>query len=173
MENHEQRNFAEKFSVIQGEKKVFNKISQMIDETKKQFFSISNVSSLLRAEQFGIFEQILEHPLKSKIKFRFITEIDQENGKHFKMLLETISHKINIKGKNPNFMLTLFPRMVMRDKKEVIIFISNGKGAEYSKRQAYLCTNCKSIIDCFYGVFNIMWKNGTDIQKRMVQLNIQ
>ena len=59
----------DKFSVIEGEKHVFHKISQMIKEAKKEVLTIVSINALLKADHYGLFEGIEEHPLKSQIKF--------------------------------------------------------------------------------------------------------
>ena len=43
----------EKFVVIEGNQRIYSKISDMIKETKNQLSAISPVSALVRADQFG------------------------------------------------------------------------------------------------------------------------
>jgi sugar-specific transcriptional regulator TrmB len=67
-----------KFMVIEGNRKIYSKISQMIKETKNKLSAISTVAGLVRAEQFGVFDSVHTHPLKSKIKFQFLRVVKSE-----------------------------------------------------------------------------------------------
>jgi sugar-specific transcriptional regulator TrmB len=161
----------EKFSVIEGEKTVYNKISQMVKETKNKLRVISNVSGLLKAEQFGIFDNIVAHPLKLNIKFRYITEITKANYNVLQLLLTKLKTGIDLKGKIPEMEKLPFPRMVIRDNEEIILFISDQSKPNLNEEtQTGLYTNCKSIIQAFSRVFEDLWKNATDIKQKIVEI---
>jgi hypothetical protein len=64
-----------KFTVIEGRSYVYSKIQQMIQDTREKLSFVATVSSLARADQFGLFDAALNHPLKSKIHFSFLTEL--------------------------------------------------------------------------------------------------
>jgi len=68
-----------KFAIIKGRNYVYSKIQQMIEETTTQFSVLSDLSGLLRAEQFGVLDTIRNHPLKSDIEFRVITEVQKNH----------------------------------------------------------------------------------------------
>lgn len=115
----------EKFTVIEGNRKIYPKISQMITETKSQLSTISTVQGLLRAETLGLFDVMLSHPLRKQIQFRFLTDLSIQNLKAVKNLLKKIPKtKFNLKGRNPQLGLQLAPRMVIRDNEEIVFFIT-------------------------------------------------
>ncbi|MEJ2242807.1 MAG: helix-turn-helix domain-containing protein, partial [Candidatus Bathyarchaeota archaeon] len=155
----------EKFSVIEGEKKIFNKISQMIKETKNEFVSIASVYGMLRAINFGIFEEVKNHRLQEKISFLFLTQITKDDIKAVKTILEHLTPEINVKGRHPNRISSVFPRLAIKDKNEILLFISREE-----KIETALYTDCKSIIESFYGVFRDLWKSSADIRKRVIEL---
>jgi sugar-specific transcriptional regulator TrmB len=64
-----------KFTVIEGRSYVYSKIQQMIQETKRHLSFVATVPSLARADQFGLFDAAFNHPSRSKIRFRFLTEL--------------------------------------------------------------------------------------------------
>ena len=68
-----------KFSVIEGRKYIYSKIQQMIQETKRQLSTITSVPSLLRANQYGLLDVAFTRQSKSKVRFKFLTEIDDSN----------------------------------------------------------------------------------------------
>jgi sugar-specific transcriptional regulator TrmB len=157
----------EKFVVIEGNNKIHSKFSQMITETKKQLSTISTVPSLVRADQLGLFDVVFSHPLRSKIQFRFLTESSGQNSNAIIALFEKASNAgINFRGKNPDLGLRPFPRMVIRDEEEVLLFITPKAGAVRKKQvDTGLWTNCKTLVQTFAGVFEDLWRNATDTQQ--------
>ena len=162
----------EKFVVIEGRHKVFSKISEMIAETKNQLSTITTVASLLQAEQFGLYDVAFNHPLKSKIQFRFLTEVSRRNLNGTKTFLKKISGKgFSFRGRNPNLGQSLFPRMVIRDCEEALFFMTP-RASSSAEENDYLClwTNCRELVQAFSGVFEDLWRNSTDILKRIAEI---
>jgi len=155
----------EKFSVIEGNKKIYHKISQMVKATNTQFSMALTVSDLFRAEQFGVFEFVYSHPMKSKIQFQALTQLSKQNLKAAKILKPKLKPVIVFRGINPDLGLPPFSRMVIRDKEEIILFISDKVDQSSKKgKEVCLCTNCKSIIQAFSGVFKGSWQNSINIE---------
>jgi sugar-specific transcriptional regulator TrmB len=161
----------ERFSVIEGNKKVFHKISQMVNETISQFSMKLTVSDLFEAEQFGVFDILDKHPMKSKIQFRVLTQTSKQNLKAIKLFNTKLKPILDFRGKNPSLGSPTFTRMAIRDNEEIILFISE-KNKESLKdgKEVCLCTNCKSIIEAFLIVFEDSWKDSTDIEEGITEI---
>ena len=159
----------EKFVVIEGTNKIYSKISQMITETKNQLSTVSTVPGLLRADQIGLFEMVSRHPLRSKIQLRFLTELSGQNQNAVNALFEKASKaSINFRGKNPDLGLRPFPRMVIRDDEEVLLFITPQAEASRAKQvDMGIWTNCKTLVQTFTLVFEDLWRNATDTQQEI------
>jgi sugar-specific transcriptional regulator TrmB len=160
----------EKFVVVEGTNKIYSKISQMITETKSDLSTTSTVSGLLRASQMGMFDLVARHPLRSEIKLRFLTELSSRSSNAFNVLLEkALKAGINFRGKNPDVGLRPFPRMVIRDEEEVLLFITP---STVSPRENLvdtgLWTNCKTLVQTFASVFEDLWRNASDTQQKTV-----
>lgn len=161
----------EKFGVIEGEKNVFHKISQMIKEAKNGVFTIVSVNSLVKADHYGLFEDIEEHTLKNKIKFRFLTQLTKNHLKPIKAILKKIEPDLDFKGRDPERTASICPRIVIKDMDEILIFISEkNNSSSKHKIESVLCTNCQSIIDSYYGVFQDLWTQGKPIHKKIDEL---
>ena len=144
----------------------------MIKETKNQLCSITTVYELLKAEQMGVFDSVFDNSLDSKIHFRFLTDISNQNVEMIKTLMERIpSTGVSVKARNPELGLRLSPRMFIRDNKEIIFSITP-KTNSNSKRQddVFLWTNCQSLIQSFSSVFEELWRNATDIENKISQI---
>lgn len=156
----------EKFNVIKGTRKIYQKISQMIKETKNQLSAISPVPELLRADQFGLLDDVFNHPLKSEIQFRFLTELSDQNLNAAEALLERAPKTINLKGRNPDLGLQLSPRMVIRDEEEIVFYITPEADMSMpEKDDMCLWTTSKELVHSFRAVFDELWRNSTDIEK--------
>ena len=150
-----------KFTVIEGRKYVYSKIQQMIQETTKQLSIVTTVPNLIRADQYGLLETAFNHPLKSKVQFRFLTELSELNIDAMNALLEKAPKTgVNLKGRSPELGLKLSPRMVIRDNEELLFFITPQK-----EDDSCLWTTCKELIRSFTAVFDELWRNSTDIKK--------
>jgi sugar-specific transcriptional regulator TrmB len=159
----------EKFVVIEGTNKIYSKISQMITETKKQLSTVSTVPGLLRADQMGLFDLVSSHPLRSEIQLRFLTEFAGQNQNAIKALFEKASKaSINFRGRNPDLGLKPFPRMVLRDDEEVLLFITPQAIASRAKQvDTGIWTNCKTLVKTFASIFEDLWRNATDTQQEI------
>jgi sugar-specific transcriptional regulator TrmB len=163
-----------KFTVIQGRSYVYSKIQQLIGETKSHLSFVATVPSLARAEVFGLFDAVFNHPLRSKIQFRFLTELSKLNVQTVKMLLQKKPKAgFLIEVKTPELGMKLCPRMIIRDNVETIFFLDSKKDPLSSEQDdTCLWTNSSSLVNAFSTMFEDMWHNSTDIQKKIVQMEI-
>jgi sugar-specific transcriptional regulator TrmB len=162
----------EKFTFIEGNRKIYFKLSQMMAETRKQLSAITTVQGLARADQLGFFDAGSGHPLKSTVKFRFLTELTDQNISSVKELLKIMVHsKIHFEGRTPELGLSLSPQMTVRDQEEAMIFVTpRGDTAAAEQDNMCLWTNCKSLVGAFTTVFEDLWNNSTDIQRKIDEM---
>jgi sugar-specific transcriptional regulator TrmB len=162
----------EKFAVIEGKRKIYFKLSQMMREAKNQLSTVATVQGFMSAAQFGFLDADSDYPSKSKINFRLITELSSQNISPIKKILKKMTYaKFNFEGRTPELELNLFPQMTIRDQEEALFFIARGAGAP-AARQDDVClwTNCKSLVDAFSNIFEDLWLNSIDMQKKIVEI---
>jgi pimeloyl-ACP methyl ester carboxylesterase/sugar-specific transcriptional regulator TrmB len=160
----------EKFVVIEGKKKIYLKILQMIAQTKNQISLILPISKISRAEQFGVFDEIKKHPIKSKIKFRVLTELSKQNLKATKLLVPKIKNEIDFRAIIPNSEQRTLPRMVIRDKNEVLFFISPKTDLFTGQNESALFINSTSLVETLIGTFEDLWKDSIFIEDRIFEI---
>jgi sugar-specific transcriptional regulator TrmB len=155
-----------KFSVIEGRNYIYSKIQQMIQETKNQLSTVTTVSGLVQADQYGLLDTAFNHPLKHKIKFRFLTELSALNMNAINTLLERAPKTgFNLKVRNPELGLKLSPRMVLRDNEELLFFITS-----QTDKDTCLWTTCKELVQSFVAVFDELWRSSTDIEETIYDI---
>jgi sugar-specific transcriptional regulator TrmB len=161
----------EKFAVIEGDSKIFAKIFKMVRETKSQLSTVASVTGLIHADRYGIFEAIHNHPLRSRVKFRIITDLSTSNLRSARFLKRRLKRSVDFRGRNPDLGLRLSPRMIIRDQEEVLFFITpRGNQASRQKDETCLWTNCKALVDSFNVVFEDLWRNSTDLEQKIVEI---
>lgn len=157
-----------RFAIIEGRKYIYSRIQQMAQETKKQLSSISSVTGLLRADQFGLFTAEFTKKLNPNVTFRFLTEISTQNMRAVTELLRGIEKtKIMFEAKTPEIGLPLFPRIVIKDDEEAVFFISSQKETSTELDNVCLWTNSGSLVCAFKAVFDELWRNASDIKKKI------
>jgi sugar-specific transcriptional regulator TrmB len=162
----------EKFTVIEGNTKIYHKLSQMVRETKNQLLTVTTLQGLVHEDQLGFFETGCNHPFKSTITFRFLAELSPQNVRAMKEILSTlIKAEVNFEGRTPELGINLGPQMTIRDQEEAMFFITPKVNAP-SARLSNMClwTNCKSLVYAFSAVFEDLWHNSTDIQEKITEI---
>jgi pimeloyl-ACP methyl ester carboxylesterase/DNA-binding PadR family transcriptional regulator len=161
----------EKFLVIEGNKKIHSKILQMIKATRNRLSGILPISGMERAEQFGVFDAVYEHPLKNKIKFQFITDMNKENIEATRLLLPKLKSTIDLRTTTPESKETDTPRMVIRDNEEVMLFTKT-KEDTAKRKQNNICilTNSEALVQTFNGIFESLWRKATDLRAMIAEI---
>ena len=157
-----------RFKVIEGTRKIYRKIAEIVENTQKNLSAAVSITDFARTEQFGIVDLINAKPMKSKIRFRFLTELSRQNLKAAKLLRAELNSGLDIKARNPDLRLA-FPRMLLRDEEELLFFISPRK-LSAGKREACIFTNNGSLVQAFSGVFEELWQNSTNIEEKIVEI---
>ena len=158
-----------KFNVIEGTRKIYRKIAEIVDKAKKNLSVILTVTDLSRAEQFGVFDTAYDRQRKTEIEFRFLTEVDQQNIKALKMLNPELKNRFHIKARNADLSLIPFTRMIIRDDQEILFFISPILRSK-KKQEACIYTNCSSLVGSYAGIFEELWANSTRIQDKVSEI---
>jgi sugar-specific transcriptional regulator TrmB/pimeloyl-ACP methyl ester carboxylesterase len=165
------RTESEKFVMIEGNKNIYPKIAHMINEAKQLFYAILPVSCLVRAEQFGVFDAAYNHPLKSNMKFQFVTELAADELQAIENLKPKLKTEIYLKARNPTSSFMPLPRMVMRDEKEVFFFTKpDPELAGIKQSEVCIYTNCESLVQTFKGIFQQIWNNSVDIEDKIAEI---
>ena len=162
---------AAKFTVLEGRNYIYSKLRQMIEETKNHLLIISTVPGLIRADQFGLLDAAFSHVSKSKIQLRFLTELSEQNVNALKSLLSRgLRSGLSFEGRVPELGLKLFTRIVIRDGEEAVFFITPETDAGEERKETSLWTNSKPLVNSFSAVFEEMWRNSKEVQKKIVEL---
>jgi HTH-type transcriptional regulator, sugar sensing transcriptional regulator len=160
-----------RFAVIEGRRYIYPRLKQMIEDAKSEISIISTIQGLLRADQFGLFDAAFEHSSKTNTKVRFITELSNENCPAIKKLLKETKRKSVFEGRTPELGLGSISRMIIRDSGEVVFFVNQeSEKSGFSEEDLCFWTNSSAIVNSFKAVFESLWQNSTDIQKKIGEI---
>ena len=158
---------SEKFSVIEGNRRILLKMSQMLEKTKKCFSIALSFKQILKADHHGIFDPSIRSR-RPGLEFRILTQAIRQNLKALKILQKELGPLGNFKGIDTSLGTLEFSKMVLMDDDEIALFIS--KDDVNPKDEVILCTNSKSIISAFSNVFEELWNNSRDIKEIIVEI---
>lgn len=169
----ESRIAIEKFSIVEGNKKIYTKFLRMVKETKNQLSAVTTSADLIRAEQFGVLDVAFNHPLKDKIKFHFLTDLSDANLNMIRNLSKDKSETgIDFKGKSPAVGLQLSPRMIIRDREELLFFIRpTAETSVPGQNDVCLWTNCEALVHSFSVMFEDLWINSASLRTYKNQMD--
>jgi len=162
---------SERFLVIEGSNKIYFKILQMVNGARKQFSAILTFPNLMRAHQFGIFDAIANHPFRTAVQFRFLTELSERNLNIIKALFKRIPKTgLYLNERDPDLGFRTVPQIVVTDE-ELLIFIAQKIG-DFPKGQDNVCfwTNCNTLVQSFSTVFEELWRNSKNIKEKDVEI---
>ena len=161
----------ERFLIIEGNKKIHFKMLQMIKSVKNQFSGILPISGMERAEQFGVFDAVYDHPLKNRVKFQFVTDVNKENLEATRLLLPKLKATIDLKAATPEPEGPELPRLVIRDNEEVMFFTKSKEDTE-KRKQSNVCilTNSEALVQTFSGIFKSWWRKSADLRAMMLEI---
>jgi sugar-specific transcriptional regulator TrmB/predicted transcriptional regulator len=161
-----------KFSIITGKKKIHSKMLNMIEESKAQVTILTTALGFVQEDIAGIFDSAVTLTNERNVQFQIITDITPENLK----IVERMEHniwkdKLNFKLRHVNMNSKFFPRFLIKDEEEAILYAPFGNEASVlNLEDEGLWINDKMFISVLKAFFVQMWHNGVDASRRIEEL---
>ena len=161
-----------KFSIITGKKKIHSKMLTMIEESKKEVIFLTTSLGLIQEDIAGIFDAAVEPSQKRKVQFQIITDISNENLKIVERIDRNISEdKLGIKLRHMSMNSKFFPRFLIKDEEEAILYAPFGNEASVlNLEDEGLWINDKMFISILKAFFVQMWQIGIEASRRIDEL---
>ena len=161
-----------KFSVIGGKKKIHNKMLSMIDEAQKGIYILTTGLGVIQEDIAGIFDAIVDLAKKRKIQYKIIADISKDNFEIMERLNRRIaSEKAGVESRHLTFNSRYFPRFLIKDDEEAILYASSGDGASILNiEDEGLWINDRMFISILRAFFNQMWLTGIETSRRIEEL---
>ena len=161
-----------KFSIITGKKKIHSKMLSMIDEAKSEVIVLTTALGFIQEDIAGIFDSAIDSTPERTTQFQVITEISPENLKVVERVERTINeNKINLKLRHVGMSSKFFPRFLIKDEEEAILYAPFGNEASVlNLEDEGLWINDKMFISVLKAFFVQMWQSGIDASRRIDEL---
>ncbi len=161
-----------KFSIITGKKKIHSKMLNMIDESKTEVIVLTTALGLIQEDIAGIFDAAVGPSQERNVQFQIITDISNENLKVVDRIDRNIvEDKLNIKLRHVNMSSKFFPRFLIKDEEEAILYAPFGNEASVlNLEDEGLWINDKMFISVLKAFFVQMWQSGVDATRRIDEL---
>jgi sugar-specific transcriptional regulator TrmB/predicted transcriptional regulator len=161
-----------KFSIITGKKKIHSKMINMIEESKKEVLFLTSSLGLIQEDIAGVFDAAEETSKQRNVQFQIITDISNENLKIVERLDRNImEEKLGIKLRHMSMNSKFFPRFLIKDEEEAILYAPFGNEASVlNLEDEGLWINDKMFISILKAFFFQMWHIGTEASRRIDEL---
>ena len=163
-----------KFLVISGKKKIHSKMQNMIDEAKKTVYVLTTGLGVIQEDIGGVFDELVQVANKRDLQFKIIADISKDNLKIMERLEKRVSDergKQNVETRHLNLNSKFFPRFLIKDEEEAILYASSGEEASILNiEDEGLWINDKMFISILKAFFNQMWQIGVKASKRIDEL---
>jgi len=161
-----------KFSIITGKKKIHSKMLNMIEESKAQVTILTTALGFVQEDIAGVFDSAVTPTNERNVQFQIITDITLENLKIVERMERNIwKDKLNSKLRHVNMNSKFFPRFLIKDEEEAILYAPFGNEASVlNLEDEGLWINDKMFISVLKAFFVQMWYNGVDASRRIEEL---
>ena len=161
-----------KFSIITGKKKIHSKMINMIEESKSQVIVLTTALGIIQEDIAGIFDAAVTPSQEHNFQVQIITEIVPENLKTVERIDQSIAEdKLNIKLRHVGMSSKFFPRFLIKDEEEAILYAPFGSEASVlNLEDEGLWINDKMFISVLKAFFTQMWQSGVDASRRIEEL---
>jgi sugar-specific transcriptional regulator TrmB len=160
----DQKPHPDKFMIIEGRERMYSKITEMIIEANKELAGIITSENLVNAEQRGV----IDCAKKRKIQYKLIIDLTIRNYKTMNELFSTFTTTPQVRHKeiiNENL-----PRFIIKDEEDIILFLKPFD--TNNQDSSYLWSNNKIIVNALKMLFEKLWIESTDINKKIKQFDI-
>jgi sugar-specific transcriptional regulator TrmB/CBS domain-containing protein len=161
-----------KFSIITGKKKIHSKMLNMIEESKSEVIVLTTSLGLIQEDIAGVFDAAVVPSKERNVQVQIITDVSNENLKVVERLDRTLAEeKLNIKLRHINMSTKNFPRFLIKDEEEAILYAPFGNEASVlNLEDEGLWINDKMFISVLKAFFVQMWHGGVDASRRIDEL---
>ena len=161
-----------KFSIITGKKKIHSKMINMIEESKSEVIVLTTALGLIQEDIAGIFDSAVGPSQERNVQVQIITEIAPENLKVVERIDRSIvEDKLNIKLRHVGMSSRFFPRFLIKDEEEALLYAPFGNEASVlNLEDEGLWINDKMFISVLKAFFTQMWQGGVDASRRIDEL---
>lgn len=161
-----------KFQVITGKNGIYTKISEMVNESKKEVFGLTTSLGLVQEDIAGIPDTIVESARKKvDVQFKLLANISKEDTKVIKDIVKRIPvKKTNIQWRHIDLGSEFYPRFVIKDDEAVLYMIAEDEFSTALQEDTGLWVTSKMFVSTLKASFMEIWRNAVNVNDRIKEL---
>jgi sugar-specific transcriptional regulator TrmB/CBS domain-containing protein len=161
-----------KFSVISGKKKIHVKMLSMIEEAQKGIDVLTTGLGVIQEDIGGVFDAVVDAGKKRELHFKIIADISKENYRIMERLEKRVLvENAKVETRHLNFNSRYFPRFLIKDEEEAILYASSGDEASILNiEDEGLWINDKMFISILKAFFTHMWQTSVEASRRIEEI---
>ncbi len=161
-----------KFRVLTQQKRIYAEILTMIQGSKKEVLELTTSSGIIQEDLAGIFDTMTDIALKNpKVQFKILTEISKDNQKVIGQIIKTIAARnLNILWRHVNLGSKIYPRFIIKDEKESILYITSRNSLATSQEDYGLWISSGIFVSTLKESFMEIWRNSIGAYERIEEL---
>jgi len=160
-----------KFQVVTGKSGIYAKISQMVNQSKKEVLSLTTSLGLIQEDIAGVQDTIIETARKKReAQFKILANISKENLNIIRSIVKTLPIR-NAELRHIDLGSKLYPRFVIKDEEETILYmISNDELSASLQEDTGLWITSKMFVSTLKASFMEIWDNAINVNDRIREL---
>lgn len=162
-----------KFQIITGRNGIYTKISQMVNESKKEVAGLTTSLGLIQEDTLGILDTIIESAQEKKdVQFKMLANISQDNLNTIKSIVKRLPvNNANIEWRHTIVGSRYYPRFVIKDDKEILLYVTTKDEQITSpKEDNGLWVASKMFVSTLKASFMEIWRNAINVNDRIKEL---
>jgi sugar-specific transcriptional regulator TrmB/CBS domain-containing protein len=162
-----------KFQIITGRNGIYTKISQMVNESKKEVSCLTTSLGLIQEDTLGILDIFIESAQEKKdVQFKMLANISHDNLNTIKSIVKRLpANNANIEWRHTIVSSRYYPRFVIKDDKEILLYVTTkDKQITSAKEDNGLWVASKMFVSTLKASFTEIWRNAVKVNDRIKEL---
>ncbi len=167
----ETKSITTKTMIIEGEKNIYRKAVELVNDTKGDSLAIVTVKDLISANNFGLYDTVSTHPPKSNVSYRYLTYVYPRDITSLTRFMEKTRSNSNLRGRAFKSKITSAPRLIISDDEAIIILSSPLSDAIRSNNKVMAFWTDSPLIVCsLRNMFEYLWQDSINLEKKVAEV---
>ena len=162
-----------KFQIITGRNALYTKISQMVNDAKKEVACLTTSLGLIQEDMLGILDMFIDVAQEKKsVQFKMLANITSENLSNIKNILKQVpANKANIEWRHTVAGSKHYPRYILKDDNEVLLYaMSRDEQFTSNREDNGLWVSSRMFVSTLKASFDEIWHNATNVKDRIREI---
>jgi len=161
-----------KFRIITEQKRILMQIISMVQGSEKEILELTTSTGIIQEDIAGVFDTMTDLAKKNpEMDVKILTNITKENRRLIEQMINaTAILKLNIQLRHMDLGARIYPRFIIRDEKEAVLYVSSRDEQSSGQEDTGLWISSKMFASTLKESFMEMWSNAIEADERIDEL---